>query len=414
MQLKLQVTNDLRERLGARYEHTFGSAGGTIGRAAHNDWVLPDPKRYVSSVHASIEARDGGFYLVDTSMNGVYVDGSREALGPAQPLKLTFGTRLRMGNYRMIVAEVQTQLAEDQGTLMRSDLLEDRHSGELSSELSVELLVEDELAEKIDLEEILDDRMASANLSMISSSPFEDRGNFADGQTNAYDDIAAETVASDAKPPAKVHRLPSARRSTDLTGERRDVASYRAMLRGLGLDPATLEARKADELSYAVGKALRATIEGLKLLRQVRAEARRDLGLTTTQQDLDDLTPTDVTDDLVDLLLGRGQLHSAPADNIAESMRALRHHEQAVQDAALASMREVLDMLEPDTLKDKLEALGGGKGLFALQRKASLWEHFCSYYEAVAQVDPGGLPPFLRDEFARAYNARLQTLDSSE
>ncbi|MEO0366564.1 MAG: FHA domain-containing protein, partial [Pseudomonadota bacterium] len=87
MRLKLQVSNDLRQQLGADAEYVFDQRGGTIGRAQHNDWVLPDPKRYVSSVHASIEARDGGFYLVDTSMNGVYINGSKQPLGPTQPYK---------------------------------------------------------------------------------------------------------------------------------------------------------------------------------------------------------------------------------------------------------------------------------------------------------------------------------------
>ena len=50
MQLKITVTNGLREALGKRATHVFDERGGTIGRASHNDWVLPDPKRSIRSL----------------------------------------------------------------------------------------------------------------------------------------------------------------------------------------------------------------------------------------------------------------------------------------------------------------------------------------------------------------------------
>ncbi|MEM6820080.1 MAG: type VI secretion system-associated FHA domain protein TagH [Pseudomonadota bacterium] len=412
MQLKLQVSNELRQKLGAHAEHVFDHRGGTIGRAAHNDWVLPDTNRYVSSVHASIEARDGGFYLVDTSMNGVYINGSKDPLGPTQPYKLTFGTRLRMGSFRMVVSEIKTELDEDQQTMLRSDLFEDHAAIEPSAELSVELLVEDEMADKIDLEELLDDRMASANMSMVTNSPFEEIAGAAldTSPADSMDEFADSTQPHT----ATVHRLPGARRSADVTNERRDVSTYRAMLRGLGLDPATLEARAADEIAYAVGKALRTALESSKAMRTERARAKQRLGISQTQQDVDDLTPTDITDDIADLLLGRGQLYPHPADNVRDQFRRLQHHGSAVQEAAEAAFKEVIALLEPTALRERLEALGAGKGMFTAAKKANLWDHFCQYVEALGQSSAGELPPFIREEFARAYAARLQTITSTD
>ena len=54
--------------------------GGTIGRSADNDWVLPDPQRYVSAHHARVHFRDGHFYLQDVSTNGVFVNDDTEPL----------------------------------------------------------------------------------------------------------------------------------------------------------------------------------------------------------------------------------------------------------------------------------------------------------------------------------------------
>ena len=405
MQLKIRVTNGLREALGDNAEFVFDQSGGTIGRASHNDWILPDAKRYVSSVHASVEAREDGFYLVDTSMNGVYVNGNRTPLGPTAPYRLTDGTRLRMGNYRMEVSHVRDILKGDQKTLMRGDLF-DPKAQEDSTAFSVELLVEDEVVEPIDLEEMLDDRMASANASLIAGTSeltgFDDMG-----ETHAVEDPNATAQRS-----ATVHRLPNVP-PEPVERRRRKSDAYDSLVRGLGVDPMALEARDASDVAYAVGQALRETIRGLKEMRADRARSRQQFGMRATQQDVDDLTETDLNEDITDLLLGRGQIYQAAGDNIASVLRALMQHHEALQNAAAAALGEFIDQLDPDEITQRLAQLGAkGKGLFASSRKASLWDKYAQYYQAIAARDADGLPQVAREEFARAYQARLQTLKS--
>ena len=37
----------------------FDEDGGTIGRSLQSDWILPDPDRYISSQHATIDYKSG-------------------------------------------------------------------------------------------------------------------------------------------------------------------------------------------------------------------------------------------------------------------------------------------------------------------------------------------------------------------
>ncbi|HXS30233.1 MAG TPA: FHA domain-containing protein, partial [Steroidobacteraceae bacterium] len=60
--------------LGALSSIVLGVSGGSIGRALDNDWALPDPRRYLSGLHARIHVRQGGYYLEDCSTNGVFVN----------------------------------------------------------------------------------------------------------------------------------------------------------------------------------------------------------------------------------------------------------------------------------------------------------------------------------------------------
>jgi predicted component of type VI protein secretion system len=65
--------------------------------------VLPDPERYVSSHHARIVYADGRYNLMDTSSNGTFVNGAKEALGRQSVHTLAAGDRLVIGGYEVLV-----------------------------------------------------------------------------------------------------------------------------------------------------------------------------------------------------------------------------------------------------------------------------------------------------------------------
>jgi predicted component of type VI protein secretion system len=104
MPLTLRVTGPRALALAGRAAHTFGPQGGRIGRAPDNDWILPDPERFVSSHHAMITVVDGRYHLLDTSSNGTYVNGARDALGRHGVHILMDEDRLTIGGYEIAVA----------------------------------------------------------------------------------------------------------------------------------------------------------------------------------------------------------------------------------------------------------------------------------------------------------------------
>src|SRR2546429_9942014 len=112
--LKLRIVSDQGRSLAERSSAIFSVEGGTIGRSADNDWVLPDPLRYVSAHHARVQFREGHFYLQDVSTNGVYVNDDMEPLARhgAGGYRLADGDVLRMGEYH-IVAALEARPAQD-------------------------------------------------------------------------------------------------------------------------------------------------------------------------------------------------------------------------------------------------------------------------------------------------------------
>src|SRR3984957_12650815 len=106
MTLRLRVVSDQRRSLGDRSSIVFTADGGTIGRSADNDWVLPDPLRYVSAHHVRVIFRSGRFYLQDVSTNGVFVNDEPEPLNKrgADGYVLRNGDVLKIGDYQVVVA----------------------------------------------------------------------------------------------------------------------------------------------------------------------------------------------------------------------------------------------------------------------------------------------------------------------
>jgi len=74
MSCRLEIVSEHREIVGDDAVREFGEKGGTIGRSLQNDWILPDPDRFISGRHATIDFKGGIYYLVDTSTNGIYVN----------------------------------------------------------------------------------------------------------------------------------------------------------------------------------------------------------------------------------------------------------------------------------------------------------------------------------------------------
>src|SRR5690348_5519453 len=104
--LRLRIVSEQRRSLAERSSANFSVEGGTIGRSADNDWVLPDPQRYVSAHHARVQFREGHFYLQDVSTNGVYVNDDTEPLAKrgSAGYRLANGDVLRMGDYHILAA----------------------------------------------------------------------------------------------------------------------------------------------------------------------------------------------------------------------------------------------------------------------------------------------------------------------
>jgi predicted component of type VI protein secretion system len=112
MLLALSIVSEQGAALGPTAYKVFDERGGSIGRVAGNDWVLPDAQNFVSSRHAIVTARGGVFYLEDKSSNGTFINSADQAVSRSDPQSLCDGDRLFIGDYEIIVQLIPSAPAE--------------------------------------------------------------------------------------------------------------------------------------------------------------------------------------------------------------------------------------------------------------------------------------------------------------
>src|SRR5271163_1983218 len=122
MALRLRVVSEHATRLGEKSTKVFGVHGGTIGRSTENEWILPDPERYLSGKHARVDFRAGNYVLVDTSSNGTYVNGAQVPLGKYHDYQLKDGDYIRLGEYELLVSiDKSNDFPPDEGAIVAYD-----------------------------------------------------------------------------------------------------------------------------------------------------------------------------------------------------------------------------------------------------------------------------------------------------
>lgn len=111
MRLLLTVLGLQRSTLGDRSTHIFAEAGGTLGRSANCDWILPDERNTLSARHARISHNGRGFLITDTSTNGVYLNAVDAPLGRDQSAPLSNGDTIYIADYIISVAILREEAA---------------------------------------------------------------------------------------------------------------------------------------------------------------------------------------------------------------------------------------------------------------------------------------------------------------
>ncbi len=407
MPLLLEIISEHRDLVGDDAVREFGEGGGTIGRSLENDWILPDPDRYISSRHATIDCKGGMYYLADTSTNGVYVNGERDPVGKGNPRRLFNGDHLRMGDFEFVVAidrgesivmpleGEQTAVPEPIGMMVPEESL---RSG-------VQLLDEEELADRHDFARLLESDTPTPLAAARAPVPAKKSISKVHGSLEPdFNGVVGKDVEPDLSP-------------TRLEVSANDL--FDCFLDGLGLSRADLHPGvDPAEVMQNAGQVFKAFVEGVTQMVSSRRNLKSAFSLDQTTILPRHNNPMKMSEDVGDLLrqllVGREGEYLGPRDSAREACRDLFYHQEALISAAQSACREFADRFDPDELVAAFRREGGSSSRFGFLDRLKHWQMYCDLYPVLTEKGAGGLPQIFREEFARAYERQIAELKRLE
>jgi type VI secretion system protein len=426
--LRLKIVSDQRRSLAERSTAVFSVEGGTIGRSADNDWVLPDPARYVSAHHARVQFREGHFYLQDVSTNGVYVNDATEPLAKrgSSGYRLANGDMLRIGEYH-IVAAVDVRPPEEEPLAAVPTSIQvlrplkrrvERDIGApinledllLTSEESGPVLPVNAYGQTVDsgkvraLARTLDPlpplRPAAPEAAPASSAPIAPLGESVSSESISQRMARlAEAVAREPKNGSSAVALEDLRSGLD------------AFCRGAGIAAESLPADAHGRLLHLAGRLFRESFVGFKELERTRAETRNRYRIESPALDEDDPRPSlanlTVEDLLVTLLVNHEGRRLDSVQWLRETVGEAKLHEQATAQATRAAFVEFLDRLDPAELEARFER-AARRGKARTADKAQYWELFTTFYRNLIEMPADHLPHTFVEAFAAMYREVLR------
>jgi type VI secretion system FHA domain protein len=431
--LRLKIVSDQRRTLAERSSAAFSVEGGTIGRSADNDWVLPDPSRYVSAHHARVQFREGHFYLQDVSTNGVYVNDEMEPLAKrgSSGYRLSNGDMLRMGEYHIVAAvdagKAQAPPAED----------EELAAAVPTSIQSLRPLkrFDRDLGARINLEELLLPSEDPAAVLPVNAYGQAVNSGSVRALVRTLDPLPPLRAAP-AEPEAEFHSyappppLAAEGASTESNSQRlarlaealgrepknpialEDMRSgLEAFCRGAGIAPETLPADAQGRLLHLAGRLFREAFVGFKDLERTRSDTRNRYRIETPAPEADDPRPAlaqvSVEDLMVSLFLKHEGRRLDSVQWLRETVGESKVHEQACAQATRSAFVEFLDRLDPAELEARFER-AARRGKARAADKAQYWELFTTFYRNLIEMPADHLPHTFVEAFGAAYREALK------
>jgi type VI secretion system protein len=426
MTLRLSVVSEHGIRLGAHSSKVFGVHGGTIGRGTDNDWILPDPERYLSGKHARVDFRAGAYILVDTSSNGTYVNGSQVPLGKYHDYQLKDGDYVRLGEYEFLVSiDKSNDFPPDASAIVAYD--------GRSPSSAVRKSTADDLGADLDLSELLEPSNALAANSGVR--PRNAYGQAINAELGPLDDesglhksgtpwhMMTRPLKVEGKPASGSHSpagYGSAADASPAAAGRPPVpALYEgdfdvglaALCRGAGVDPRTITPEARSTALQLAGQLLRESVVGLMDLTQARSELRSRFRMAAPADDGPEspLSFSRGVDEALVRLLTTSSTRAKSVDAIRDSFRDLKAQNSASLAATHAAFEEFLDRVDPKELEERFER-ATKRGVFGSQNKAKYWEMYAEMFSGLAARPADGFPHVFAEAFAKAYEAKLRAL----
>jgi type VI secretion system FHA domain protein len=458
--LKLYRKSDGQSQL--LRERSFEGARITIGRGTECAMPLEDPKKWVSRVHAEVQAEGDALWLVVVSkVNPVFVNGERR--GPGDRSLLNEGDRFEIGDYEIeLVPQPKAppppppaeptfigQPAYQPDIVLDADPAPSQPDTVPIAAVFAEATFMGQKLEEPKQEESVEDSVFR-EVTLLRNLPppeegFLDAGKEKDEEEEARLAVIAAKIKK-AGPPPQEEAPPAPPPKAEVPPEEQSVFLEQTFLRSKSPDvtlpnPGDMQAPAGQALEHALhaflegaglqarqfsspqemelflrqcGAIVRASVEGVMALLVARAEAKKEFRAEdrtmVASRDNNPLKLMADPQEAIDFLFDTNERSGGfltPVQAVGDAFEDMRAHEAALIAGMRAAILGSLKRFDPKTLEEELSKSAGGLGL---NKKAKLWDLFSSYQQKLARDAEEDFNKVFGRDFMAAYMEQVRKL----
>ena len=366
----------------------FGHQGGLIGRSDDNHFVLPDPKHHVSRLQARVQS-DGDRHCITnlSHANPTVLNGSELACDTPHPLQV--GDEIQIGMY-LLRARTPAKAATPAPWV--------DHIAPVVNAVVPAANVENQLVAVELITASAMPHLATAPGAPCLASAHEP----APSMRPAASAATPATSATPATPATSAtSALPAMTASTDNHG------LLQAFLNGAGIPSITLSSGLTPEFMETIGALLAASINGTVDLLGLRASVKREVNADVTMVVVRNNNPLKFLPDgatvLTQMLRKRMPGFMGPVDAMLDAYNDLHAHQLGLLAGMQASMLDLRRQLDPATIAGDGTAVSRMERLFPVNRKAALWDRYCSLHQQLAATPQLAAQILSSNAFLSAY-----------
>lgn len=429
----------------------FGEAGGIIGRSNDCEWQLPDKNKQISRQHALVTYRGGSFYIEDLSTNGIFHSLGKERLKKGNPHKIEHGDGFIIGEFTVMARLMQNPssyaessvdtgqdlLAEKDLTLSldpikamdeEAEQAARKRLGAFNDLLGVTVAPPERFFSPEHNDPRLDTMPAviavpegyvlkasplasavkpdtNANGNGQHQSPAPDQVPPMPDPWNAKNSLRHDRAEYELPPPPVTAPPPEPIRETY------SVPETEVFFKTLGFAKVPEEQEERDRILKLAAELLVASVEGITLALQNRAECKNELRLPMTTTNLtvnnNPLKFSPTAGAAMGTMLAplqKGVLD--PVYSMKSAFHDVHGHHMGLLAGARAAVSSVLEKLSPAAVEMNLDM----NGPVRIGRTARLWHTYVRQHQALCE-DQQSFSGFFMQDFARAYDVQVRTLN---
>lgn len=410
LSLTLQVMNGNELESGRAAKCLFSVAGGDIGHAAACHWAVQDRAGSVAGRACEIVLHDGTFCL-RSLMPGLMINLAPVSVD-AGLVRLRQGDEIGLGALALKVfihegklVSYSEQMAAPETIVTNRDRLADA------------LLTTDGqpaypgMPHRHQLADTVVNGFSTDPLQALQTESLTTAGGLLSGASAAPQSSPASNSAIDNQymdlPPmyADPHDSRSEEASPAEMAHRHLAVT--PLLRGLGSSLVVRNSQEADDFLEESGRTLQAAIKGLLDLQHQRNSLSdkhlRPLEDNPLRLNMDYATALDVM-----FAEGKSPVHLAAPAAVKESLRNIRHHEEANRAAIVESLRVLLDAFSPQSLMRRFVQYRRSHELRQPLDDAGAWQMYSHYYDELASSRQQGFEMLFNEVYAQVYDRVLR------